>query len=204
MGQNIDSGFKPREAVKEVKEKKKKHKDAEKSKKKKHKIKNGEIISEMEKKGQNGTSENINLWLEDVNSQTITPKELNCNDADSVSSKAKKAKRKHKKQSKDKKKERSSEIPQHRPPKKQCLVDSNGVKLDCYLEAAVDDSDNHNVIVTFFCENTHNEFPLNEVEIKLEEGQQVSVVGSNPIRFNILPQSIQNEHCYLKVSYILG
>ena len=204
MGQNINSTSKAKEAVKEVKEKKKKHKDAEKSKKKKHKIKNGERISEIENEGQNGTSENINLWLEDVNAQTITPNELNCNNENGVSSKAKKGKKKHKKQSKDKKKERFSEVSPSKPPKKQCLVDSNDVKLDCYLEAADNDSDDHNVIVTFLCENTHNEFPLNEVEIKLEGGQQVSVVGSNPIRSNILPQSIQNEHCCLKVSYKLG
>ena len=200
MGQNINNTFNEREALKEVKEKKKKHKDAEKSKKKKHKTKNGERFSEMENIGQNGTGENINLWLEDVTSQT----ELNCNDADGVGSKAKKSKKKHKKQSKDKKKECSSEVLQTRPPKKQCLVDSNDVKLDCYLEADVNPSENYNVRLTFLCKNTHNDFPLNEVEIKLEGGQQVSVVGSNPIRSKILPQSIQNEHCCLKVSCWLG
>ena len=182
----------------EIKEKKKrkKNKDEEKSKKKKHKKKDDKISHSIKEK--NGNSNDIDLWLEDANAETVSNDDLQ-EGKEHVSSKSKKERKKNKKSGKDKKRDSSLEVAQSKSPKKQCLVDANGVKLSCFL-LAVDDNDNHNVKATFSCENIQSEITLNDVDISLEGGQQVSVVGSNPIKIQIAPQTIQKDHLLLKVT----
>ena len=182
------------------KKKKKKNKEEEKSKKKKHKKKHDvKILNSIQSKEKNGKNNDIDLWLEDVNAENVENDTLN-DGVEKVPSKSKKEKKKNRKHGKDKKQDRSLEGVQTKFPKEQCLIDANGVKLSSFL-LAVDDNENHNVKATFSCENTQAENTLNDVEINLEGSQQVSVVGSNPMKTQISPLSIQKEHFLLKVTY---
>merc|ERR1712223_667843 len=105
---------------------------------------------------------------------------------------------KKKKQNKEKKRDRSVEDVPMKSPKTQCLVDSNGIKLNCFLQA-MDNSDEYNVKATFSCENIQREMALNDLEISVEGGQMVSLVEPNPIKMNLAPQSHQKEDTLLKV-----
>lgn len=202
---NINGKFTEHATETESKEKKKKkkNKEEEKSKKKKHKKKDDEkILNSIQSKEKNCKNNDIDLWLEDVNAENVENDTLN-DGVERLPSKSKKEKKKNRKHGKDKKRDRSLEGVQTKSPKMQCLIDANGVKLSCFL-LAVDDNENHNVKATFSCENTQAEITLNDVEINLEGGQQVSVVGSNPMKTQISPLSIQKEHLLLKVIYEAG
>ena len=103
-------------------------------------------------------------------------------------------KKKHKKSSKD----RDEERVQTKEPKTQRLIDNKGVRLDCYLEAILNDAENKNVKLTFVCENKEKEFILDDVELSVEGGQQITVMP-NSVKTKIMPQNSVNEHIFLKV-----
>ena len=181
--------------------KKKKHKGEDKSKKKKHKKKDDEKLSVSQTSKRHIAPDNdIDLWLEDVNSKPV--EDDKSDDIESQGAlKSKKEKKKKKKHSKEKKRDRSIENMPMKSPKTQCLVDSNGIKLNCFL-LAMDNSDEYNVKATFSCENIQREMALNDVEISVEGGQMVSLVEPNPIKMNLAPQSHQIEDSLLKVCRI--
>merc|ERR1712038_1395676 len=178
--------------------KKKKHKGEDKSKKKKHKKKDDEKISvSPTTKRHNAPDNDIDLWLEDVNTKPV--EDDKSDDIENQGAlKSKKEKKKKKKHSKEKKRDRSLENVPMKSPKTQCLVDSNGIKLNCFLQAT-DNSDEYNVKATFSCENIQREMALNDVEISVEGGQMVSLVEPDPIKMNLAPQSHQKEDSLLKV-----
>ena len=181
-----------------IEKKKKKEKSGEKSKKKKHKKKECEKNSRSTKSNEENTPSNdIDLWLEDVSNQPVAKDTIDDGEND-LPSKSKKEKKKKKKHSKDKKRDRSHDDEQTKTPKTQCLVDANGVKLNCFLQAQ-NNSDDHNVKVTFTCENIQSEVAFNDVEITLEAGQKITAVDPNPIKTSLPPKTSQTKHSFLKV-----
>ena len=192
---NVNGILTENENIKRSKGKKKKHKDDEKSKKKKRKKVDDYVVCSEDDEKHPNSSDNINLWLEDVNLQATSPV---LQDIDDKSSKTKKNKdkKKHKKHTKSK---TDNKALQSKSPRLQCLVDSNGVKLDCHYAALLHESGNYNAKITFLskykepCLSSH-------VEVKLDNGQQVSIVGPNPVQIEMCDDEIQNEQFLLKVS----
>ena len=180
-----------------IEKKKKKGKADEKSKKKKHKKKDNENNSGPKESKEEKVSHNdIDLWLEDAKDTTDAKSTIL--DKSDRPSKPKKEKKKKKKHSKDKKRDRSPEGEQPKCSKTQCLVDDHGVKVYGSLQA-LNNSDAHNVKVTFTFENIKKDVALSDVEILLEPCQKISMVDPNPIKTNLPPQTSVEEHLLLKV-----
>ena len=174
----------------ERRRKKKKKKD-DRNKDKKHKSKSKDLSPHLGgKKNDVSRTDDINLWLETAESEPTT-----LQNHQQKSSSKKKDKKKHKKSSKD----RDEESHQTKEPKKQRLIDNKGVRLDCYLESVLNDAENKNVKLTFVCENKEKEFILDDVELSVEGGQQITVM-SNSIKTKVTPQNSVKEHILLKVS----
>jgi len=182
-----------------IEKKKKKGKADEKSKKKKHKKKDNENNSGPKESKEEKVSHNdIDLWLEDAKDTTDAKSTIL--DKSDRPSKPKKEKKKKKKHSKDKKRDRSPEGEQPKCSKTQCLVDDHGVKVYGSLQA-LNNSDAHNVKVTFTFENIKKDVALSDVEILLEPCQKISMVDPNPIKTNLPPQTSVEEHLLLKVDH---
>ena len=196
MGDATDSIKIDSNATGKEKKKKKKSKDEEKIKKKKHKGKDGDKeLQKFSSMGDGRSQDDINMWLEDVQMETTPSIEQNHEKTKSK----KKDKKKHKKHRSNKEIDDNSFNPYSGTPKKQRLIDSNGVRLACYLEAVHNSNEDANVKATFVCANTDTEFAVEDAEIRLEGGQQAVVVGSNVINMKILPLGIISEHGFLKV-----
>ena len=192
---NVNGILTENENIKRSKGKKKKHKDDEKSKKKKRKKVDDYVVCSADDEKHPNSSDNINLWLEDVNLQATSPVLQDIDDKSSKTKK-KKDKKKHKKSTKSK---TDNKALQSKSPRLQCLVDSNGVKLDCHYEALLHESGNYNAKITFFSKYKEP-CPSSHAEVKLDNGQQVSIVGPNPIQIEMCDDKTQNEQFLLKVS----
>ena len=103
---NVNGILTENENIKRSKEKKKKHKDDEKSKKKKRKKVDDYAVCSADDEKRPNSSNNINLWLEDVNLQATSPVLQDIDDKSSKTKK-KKEKKKHKRRERSRSRSRS-------------------------------------------------------------------------------------------------